>query len=166
MHPVPAFLRPHSINSFAVIKSWPGTGKSKSLGGNEYRPPLAGDASYQSGRCAEWIKVKNPAAPAATRSMELSGGLTRDRVASRRRPLLRLHIDPHAEGASDFLSPFEVFQHQFARTRSFCFHVQREIDGRIHPIKRRNIARLRGLLLKDLAVVMIEHPPIPGPDAA
>ena len=28
------------------------------------------DAPYRSGRCADWIKVKNPAAPAATRIME------------------------------------------------------------------------------------------------
>jgi bifunctional non-homologous end joining protein LigD len=28
------------------------------------------DAPYRSGRCADWIKVKNPAAPAATREME------------------------------------------------------------------------------------------------
>jgi len=28
------------------------------------------DAPYQSGRCADWIKVKNPSAPAATRIME------------------------------------------------------------------------------------------------
>jgi len=28
------------------------------------------DAPYRSGRCADWIKVKNPDAPAATRFME------------------------------------------------------------------------------------------------
>jgi len=28
------------------------------------------DAAYRSGRCADWIKVKNPDAPAATRIME------------------------------------------------------------------------------------------------
>jgi bifunctional non-homologous end joining protein LigD len=27
------------------------------------------DRPYRSGRCADWIKVKNPAAPAATRVM-------------------------------------------------------------------------------------------------
>jgi ATP-dependent DNA ligase len=28
------------------------------------------DRPYQSGRCADWIKVKNPDAPAATRPIE------------------------------------------------------------------------------------------------
>jgi bifunctional non-homologous end joining protein LigD len=28
------------------------------------------DRPYQSGRCSDWVKVRNPAAPAATRIME------------------------------------------------------------------------------------------------
>jgi ATP-dependent DNA ligase len=34
------------------------------------------DAPYRSGRCADWTKVKNPDAPAATRSMELMRAAT------------------------------------------------------------------------------------------
>jgi hypothetical protein len=30
------------------------------------------DAPYRAGRCADWIKVKNPDAPAATRHLEWS----------------------------------------------------------------------------------------------
>jgi ATP-dependent DNA ligase len=32
------------------------------------------DRSYRSGRCADWIKMKNPEAPAATRVIEGSTG--------------------------------------------------------------------------------------------